>query len=57
MVKTIDEYGNECWTESKEEPRPQTKFNNYVDKLEFDKKKLEETQLLLKSQSKNNNTK
>ena len=37
--------------------RPQTKFNNYLDKLEFDKKKLEETQLLLKSQSKNNNTK
>tara|TARA_Y100000996_G_C22554755_1_gene655102 strand:- start:1406 stop:1579 length:174 start_codon:yes stop_codon:yes gene_type:complete len=57
MVKTIDEYGNQCWAESKEEPIPQTKFNNYVDKLEFDKKKLEETQLLLKSQSKNNNTK
>jgi|TARA_B100000902_G_scaffold258861_1_gene245074 hypothetical protein len=59
MVKTIDENGFECWSESKEEPQsqPQKKFNNYVDKLEFDKKKLEETQLLLKSQSKNNNTK
>lgn len=57
MVKTIDENGFECWSESKEEPIPQTKFNNYVDKLEFDKKKLEETRLLLKSQSKNNNTK
>jgi len=57
MVKTIDEHGIECWTESKEEPRPQTKFNNYLDKLEFDKKKLEETQFILKAQSKNNNTK
>tara|TARA_B100000475_G_C14998263_1_gene315225 strand:- start:736 stop:897 length:162 start_codon:yes stop_codon:yes gene_type:complete len=53
MVKTIDENGFECWSESKEEPpsQPQKKFNNYVDKLESDKKKL------IESQTKNNNTK
>ena len=57
MVKIIDENGFECWSESKEEPpqdagpQPQKKFNNYVDKLESDKKKL------IESQTKNNNTK
>ena len=47
MVKIIDDNGFECWTESKEEPKSQLKFNNYADKLEFDKKKIMESQLLL----------
>ena len=55
MVRIIDNNGFECWTESKEEPISQPKFNNYVDKLEFDKKKNMESQLLL--QTKNTNTK